>query len=228
MCLPNIHHVRRSFQQMRALAAEPGDQANWHSNLERTLWPQYVSGVLRAASVVAGAVLAGRARAGALLRRLGPHAADSGHPRSCCWTRTTRTAQGFRVLIEREWLDFGHKFAERCGHQFGGEDPNERSPIFLQWLDVVHQLMLQHPCSFEFNEAYLIKLATHVHSCMFGTFLCNTGRERIEARVHETTAQVWHLLCAPAYRNHLYAPTASEVRSHCFIFLSCLWLFSGQ
>lgn len=64
--------------------------------------------------------------------------------------------QGFRVLIEREWLDFGHKFADRCGHQFGPEDPNERSPIFLQWLDVVHQMMLQYPCSFEFNDAYLV------------------------------------------------------------------------
>ncbi|XP_028160655.1 myotubularin-related protein 4-like isoform X2 [Ostrinia furnacalis] len=60
MSLPNIHHVRRSFQQMRALAAEPSDQANWHSNLERTLWPQYVAGVLRAAGVVARAVLGGR------------------------------------------------------------------------------------------------------------------------------------------------------------------------
>ncbi|KAJ0172940.1 hypothetical protein K1T71_011116 [Dendrolimus kikuchii] len=205
MCLPNIHHVRRSFQQMRALAAEPSDQANWHSNVERTLWLQYVAGVCRAASAVARAVLAGRP---ALV-----HCSDG-------WDRTPqivaaaqlmldphyRTLEGFRVLIEREWLDFGHKFADRCGHQFGPEEPNERSPIFLQWLDLVHQMMIQYPCSFEFNEAYLIKLATHVHSCMFGTFLCNTTRERLEARINETTAHVWHLLRAPAYRNHLYSP----------------------
>ncbi|XP_026333102.1 myotubularin-related protein 4 isoform X2 [Hyposmocoma kahamanoa] len=205
MCLPNIHHVRRSFQQIRALAAESSDQTNWHSNLERTLWLQYVSGVCRAACVVARAVLAGRP--------VLVHCSDG-------WDRTPqivaaaqlvldpyyRTVEGFRVLIEREWLDFGHKFADRCGHQFGPEDPNERSPIFLQWLDVVHQMMLQYPCSFEFNEAYLIKLATHVHSCMFGTFLCNTGRERLDARVPEHTAHVWQLLRAPAYRNHLYSP----------------------
>ncbi|XP_037292520.1 myotubularin-related protein 3 isoform X2 [Manduca sexta] len=205
MCLPNIHHVRRSFQQMRALAAEPGDQANWHSNLERTLWLQYVSGVLRAAAVAA------RALAGA--RPVLVHCSDG-------WDRTPqivaaaqlvldpyyRTLEGFRILIEREWLDFGHKFADRCGHQFGPEDPNERSPIFLQWLDVVHQMMVQFPCSFEFNDAYLIKLATHVHSCMFGTFLCNTARERGEARAPDVTAHVWHLLRAPAYRNHLYSP----------------------
>ncbi|XP_045539007.1 myotubularin-related protein 4 [Papilio machaon] len=204
MCLPNIHHVRRSFHQLRALVADSDDQANWHSNLERTLWPQYVSGVCRAAGVVARAVLAARP--------VLVHCSDG-------WDRTPqivaaaqlaldpyyRTVEGFRVLIEREWLDFGHKFADRCGHQFGAEDPNERSPIFLQWLDVVHQMMLQYPCSFEFNEAYLIKLATHVHSCMFGTFLCNTRRERIECRA-DGAAHVWHLLHAPAYRNHLYSP----------------------
>ncbi|KAH9641316.1 hypothetical protein HF086_013298 [Spodoptera exigua] len=51
-----------------------------------------------------------------------------------------------------------------------------------------------------------IKLGTHVHSCMFGTFLCNTGLERIECRAHDLTPHVWHLLRAPAYRNHLYSP----------------------
>lgn len=190
---------------MRALAAEPSDQANWHSNLERTLWLQYVSGVVRASTVVARAVAGGRP--------VLVHCSDG-------WDRTPqivaaaqlildpyyRTLEGFRILIEREWLDFGHKFADRCGHQFGPEDPNERSPIFLQWLDVVHQMMLQFPCSFEFNEAYLIKLGTHVHSCMFGTFLCNTGLERIECRAQDLTPHVWHLLRAPAYRNHLYSP----------------------
>lgn len=224
MCLPNIHHVRRSFQQMRALAAEPNDTANWHSNLERTLWLQYVSGVARAASVVARAVTGGRP--------VLVHCSDG-------WDRTPqivaaaqlildphyRTVEGFRILIEREWLDFGHKFADRCGHLFGPEDPNERSPIFLQWLDVVHQMMLQFPCSFEFNEAYLIKLGTHVHSCMFGTFLCNSSRERHECRAPDLTPQVWHLLRAPAYRNHLYSPHHLEqtIWPDCSVRSMCVW-----
>lgn len=60
------------------------------------------------------------------------------------------------MLCEREWLDFGHKFADRCGQTVGGEDPNERCPVFLQWLDCVHQLIKQFPCSFQMSPAYLV------------------------------------------------------------------------
>ena len=59
--------------------------------------------------------------------------------------------------METEWLDFGHKFADRCGHGENSEDVNERCPVFLQWLDCVHQLQRQFPCSFEFNEAFLVR-----------------------------------------------------------------------
>lgn len=65
--------------------------------------------------------------------------------------------QGFQILIEREWLDFGHKFGDRCGHSPEG-DANERSPVFLQWLDCIHQLLNQFPTAFEFNEHFLVRI----------------------------------------------------------------------
>lgn len=64
--------------------------------------------------------------------------------------------QGFRILIEREWLAFGHKFADRCGNSSGSDDQNERCPVFLQWLDCVHQVQAQYPCAFEFSPTYLV------------------------------------------------------------------------
>lgn len=68
--------------------------------------------------------------------------------------------QGFKVLVEREWLAFGHKFADRCGQSSGSDDPNERCPVFLQWLDCVHQLSSQFPCAFEFSQSYLVSPTT--------------------------------------------------------------------
>jgi len=42
-----------------------------------------------------------------------------------------RTIEGFAVLIEKDWLGFGHKFATRVGFD-ATMDKNERAPIFQQ------------------------------------------------------------------------------------------------
>lgn len=68
--------------------------------------------------------------------------------------------QGFQVLVEIDWLDYGHKFGDRCGHQENTDDVSEQCPVFLQWLDCVHQLLKQFPCLFEFNEAFLVGAAS--------------------------------------------------------------------
>ena len=42
--------------------------------------------------------------------------------------------------------------------------PDERSPVFVQCLDAVHQLLLQYPLRFEFTSELLVFIADHVHS----------------------------------------------------------------
>ena len=59
-------------------------------------------------------------------------------------------------MIEKDWLQFGHKFLDRCGHAGANADANEISPVFLQWLAAVHQLHAQFPTAFEFDETYLV------------------------------------------------------------------------
>ena len=66
-----------------------------------------------------------------------------------------------QILIEKEWLAFGHKFQHRLGHP---DHPNERSPIFLQFLDCVHQMLRMFPKSFEFNLYFLLRIADHLHT----------------------------------------------------------------
>ncbi|XP_044740718.1 myotubularin-related protein 4 isoform X2 [Chrysoperla carnea] len=210
MNLANIHSIRKSFQAMRQLCASPADQPNWFSLLEGTRWLHHMSGLMRAASVLASAI----EREG---RPVLVHCSDG-------WDRTPqivalgqllldpyyRTIEGFRVLCEREWLDFGHKFADRCGHAVGQDDPNERCPVFLQWLDCVHQLLHQFPCSFEFSQTYLVKLAKHTYSNLFGTFLCNSRQEREKNQIYTSTFGVWPFLTDINFRNHLYSPVVNE------------------
>ncbi|XP_044763378.1 myotubularin-related protein 3 isoform X2 [Coccinella septempunctata] len=207
MNLANIHSIRKSFQALRLLCTSSSDQT-WHSQLENTKWLQHMSGLMKAAVTLVTAVDSDA-------RSVMVHCSDG-------WDRTPqivalaellldpyyRTVDGFRVLIEREWLAFGHKFADRCGHSTGSEDLNERCPVFLQWLDCVHQLLKQFPCDFEFSEAYLVKLAQHIYSNLFGTFLCNTLQDRLKI-VNNRTFSVWEFLNSPRFKNHLYEPSGN-------------------
>jgi hypothetical protein len=104
-----------------------------------------------------------------------------------------RTVHGFAVLIEKDWCAFGHKFQDRHGHGLDASSlPDERAPIFVQFLDVVYQLLYQFPHAFEFNESLLIFLADHSFSCLFGNFLGNCLKDRLEnIRIYDTTKSIW-------------------------------------
>uniref|UniRef100_A0A8C6G389 phosphatidylinositol-3,5-bisphosphate 3-phosphatase n=1 Tax=Moschus moschiferus TaxID=68415 RepID=A0A8C6G389_MOSMO len=167
MGMANIHSIRRSFQSLRLLCTQMPDPGNWLSALESTKWLHHLSVLLKSALLVLHAVDRDQ-------RPVLVHCSDG-------WDRTPqivalakllldpyyRTIEGFQVLVEMEWLDFGHKFADRCGHGENADDLNERCPVFLQWLDCVHQLQRQFPCSFEFNEAFLVLYPVcHVRNLM--------------------------------------------------------------
>lgn len=208
MGLANIHSIRKSFNALQALCAMPPDQAGWYSALESTKWLHNMSGLLSAAVTVA-TVIEEQARPVLV------HCSDG-------WDRTPqiislaqllldpyyRTIEGFQVLVEREWLDFGHKFSDRCGLS---EDVNERCPVFLQWLDCIQNLVRQFPCAFEFSNGYLVKLAQHTYSNLFGTFLCNSNAERFKLGVQQRTFSVWKFLLSPKFKNHLYNSSQDQV-----------------
>lgn len=111
-----------------------------------------------------------------------------------------RTREGFSALVEKDFLSFGHPFHTRCGHgegknEQGGGDEGQLSPIFLQFLDCVFQLVNQFPDHFEFNTRYLLLLSEHVYSCRFGTLLCDSEREReVVAGIRQRTYCMWEYL----------------------------------
>ena len=101
-----------------------------------------------------------------------------------CLDAYSRTIEGFIVLVEKEWLSFGHRFLDRLGH---GHFSQECSPIFLQFLDAVWQLVRQFPTHFQFDQRLLLWLHHTAYSGEFGTFYFNSEEERVRARASERT-----------------------------------------
>ncbi|RCN49531.1 hypothetical protein ANCCAN_04303 [Ancylostoma caninum] len=147
-----------------------------------------------------------------------------------------RADQGFKVLIRIEWVAFGHRFAERNGI-YGKDvktkppnralltddpraftdslhlqraDENERSPVFLQFLDAVHQLLHRFPTAFQFSDAFLVEFARHVYSGLVGPFIFNSLQESrsMSKKMHCEVVSVWHYIEKNGERvtNALYDP----------------------
>ncbi|KAK1935108.1 Myotubularin [Phytophthora citrophthora] len=213
MGIANIHKMRESLDALKSLVSpssvEDGDK-HYHNRLENTRWLKHVM-----------RVLSGARRVAEVLHEDGAsvlvHCSDG-------WDRTPqlvalaqlildpfyRSIRGFASLVEKEWCSFGHKFADRIGV---GKDitdqPNERSPVMLQFLDCVWQMTRQFPTCFEFNEKFLLHISDSLISGLYGTFLYNSERERVLDKVWERTESVWTpVLENPGpYKNPLYRPT---------------------
>lgn len=88
-----------------------------------------------------------------------------------------RTIDGFKVLIEKDWLAFGYRFSHRGNHVL---PQTAIAPFFLQFLDCVHQILLQFPHAFEFNNYLLKFMAYHQTSMRFNTFFLDSEHERYQ------------------------------------------------
>lgn len=97
----------------------------------------------------------------------------------CIYTYVQFLNIGFQILIEKEWLSFGHKFGQRIGHGSSKHDDQERSPIFVQFVDCTWQVMRRFPRAFEFNETFLITVRKH-----FPTGISVTSRGPLNAPLH--------------------------------------------
>ncbi|XP_019403357.1 PREDICTED: myotubularin-related protein 9-like isoform X2 [Crocodylus porosus] len=124
-----------------------------------------------------------------------------------------RTLVGFQHLLEREWIQAGHPFHLRCAHSaYSHARLKQEAPVFLLFLDCVGQLGRQFPFSLEFSECLLLALFENSYASAYGTFLCNSEKERCLCKVRETTHSLWSWLNQPnqqkKYLNPLYSYNA--------------------
>ncbi|KAK4748346.1 hypothetical protein SAY87_014932 [Trapa incisa] len=92
---------------------------------------------------------------------------------------------------------------------------NNYSPIFVQWVDCVSQLLRMYPFAFEFSSVFLVDFLDNFLSCRFGNFLCNSEQERQIYRTSERCGCIWSYLTdlrasggkANAHYNLFYDPS---------------------
>ncbi|XP_050081944.1 myotubularin-related protein 2 [Anopheles aquasalis] len=202
----NIHVMRESLRKLKEICFPANDDHKWLSAVESTLWLKHIKCILGGAVRIVD-------RIENMRMSVVVHCSDG-------WDRTSqltalsmllldpyyRTLKGFEVLIEKEWLSFGHKFEQRIGHGDNHHSDADRSPVFLQFIDCVWQISKQFPHALEFNEYFLITILDHLYSCRFGTFLYNTERERVAKDLKNTTVSLWSFINSSheEYRNPLY------------------------
>lgn len=208
--IENIHVQRASLQRLIETCEQKSPtMSGFLGSLESSGWLKHIRSILDASSSIANAV--------DKCVSVVVHCSDG-------WDRTAqvcslaslmldpyyRTIKGFQALIEKDWLAFGHKFSERCGHV--QTDAKEVSPIFTQFLDCTWQLMNQRNDAFEFNERFLLILHDHVHSCQFGTFIGNCEKDRLDLKLSERTYSLWGYMAnhLNEYINPLYKPDVDE------------------
>jgi len=188
--IPNIHSVRSSYEKLlTSISYIAENDYSLISNLQNTFWYETIILILKAGFQIYYSI---KEEKTVLI-----HCSDG-------WDRTSqlsalsqilldkyyRTLEGFIVLIEKDWLSFGHQFRLRNGF-CPKEKRDEFSPIFLQWLDCIYQIIEQNCSKFEFNINLLTFIAENLYCGKYGTFLFNSEKERKENKAKENTISIW-------------------------------------
>lgn len=210
--IDNIHAVKTSMNKCYQLSTFDSNK-KFLSQLESTKWMDYISLILKSSIDIAQNILNKMA--------VLVHCSDG-------WDRTAqvcsvaqlildpyyRTIEGFCVLIEKEWVSFGHQFAVRNGITFEKSEKKKNSPVFTQFLHTVYQILIQFPTAFEFRENMLLFISDEIYSNKYGTFLCNSEKERAFYKIKEKTVSLWSEIIEN--REHYLNPLYYEKKTPVF------------
>ncbi|EDW38045.1 GL12246 [Drosophila persimilis] len=186
---PDIRQSRPSFKKliracMPSHNTNDADGQSFAKMVEQSDWLQQISSLMQLSGAVVDLIDLQESSVMLSLEDGSDVTAQLSSIAQLCLDPYYRSLDGFRVLVEKEWLAFGHRFAHRSNLKPSHANTNIAfAPTFLQFLDVVHQLQRQFPMAFEFNDFYLRFLAYHVVSCRFRTFLFDCELERSDSGI---------------------------------------------
>ena len=222
--IENIHAVRKAYKAIMRVVRETteDDEKHFYTNIEQSLWLQHISSILTASYNAAETLTHGR--------NIVIHCSDG-------WDRTSqmcalvqvmvdyyyRTIEGFCVLCEKEFVRFGHMFMKRNINCVNND--NEFSPIFIQFLDCVYQLIEQFPSAFEFTQDLLVFISNEVYSCKYGTFLFNCEREIEHYEAKSKMVSIWSevLLRKRNWYNPMYIIRKKPLQPECGLCWMKVW-----
>jgi len=208
--IDNIHCVRDAWRAMGAAvnSVVEGEVGSWMKDVANSSWYDYIGAILNCAMKVITELLDHKANVMVHCSDGWDRTAQATSISMLCLDPHYRTQVGFLKLIAKEWCSFGHKFRTRLAL---GESPtSEYSPVFIQWLEAVYQILQQDPSAFEFTPAILLRLAQEATTNRFGTFFTDCEAERL-AKVANQTTSLWSELLHPreivTWRNPTYVCT---------------------
>ncbi|XP_063039597.1 myotubularin-related protein 9 isoform X2 [Engraulis encrasicolus] len=192
---------------VEACSDQSHNMDRWLSKLENSKWLSHVHTALSTAGLVAECV----ERDGHSVLVHGSEGTDT-TLLVCTLAQLildpdTRTLHGFLSLLEREWVQAGHPFQQRCARSaYSHARLRHEAPVFLLLLDCVWQLSRQFPLALQFGEPLLLRLAKEAYASDFGTFLCNNQQERCGLDLKDRTHCLFQFLLRSSVREQYINP----------------------
>lgn len=145
---------------------------------------------------------------------------------SCGWDRTPqlvsltkivmnpyyRTFEGFKILVNVEWISFGHRFNHRLIKD--KNDDNELSPVFIQFLDALRVIISQNLDCFEYNDQFQKDLGDAYIDGRFSRFIHDSAKDikNNNKEYQLLNMWVWMSLQKKYHHNPFYEQQVSEMR----------------
>mmetsp|Transcript_74424 Transcript_74424/g.150480 ORF Transcript_74424/g.150480 Transcript_74424/m.150480 type:complete len:752 (-) Transcript_74424:51-2306(-) len=212
--IDNIHVVRDAWRAMGSAVARLVDTqvGSWMKDVASSGWYDYIGAILSCTLKVVTEVLNFKANVVIHCSDGWDRTAQVSSLAMLCMDPHYRTQVGFLKLIQKEWCSFGHRFRTRLA--IGDAPTSEYSPVIIQWLECVFQLLQQFPDAFEFSTSILVHLAEEVFTNRYGTFFFDNERERRSVEAH--TVSLWSVLLQPEEFDHWRNPGYKAQRVHLY------------